>query len=220
MNAASELFLLDTNIVVAYLRKSAVADEVERKFQLRHRPERPLLSVISVGELWALAKKFGWGERKQARLMDLVRELVVVDINSKQVLESYAELSHWTESRGQKMGQQNDLWIAATAKATECNSPDHGQRLPSVASGSHPPSLDRSSDSMTRQRPSGSGIGVHCGRILSRMGLQRRRNSPSRLIVVRSSGRGLDRYELDTSDQSEAGEHDGHGQGDVFWICG
>jgi len=74
--------------------------------------------VVSVGELGALAKKLGWGQRKQAHLMDLVRELVVVDINSRQVLESYAELSHWTERRGQKMGQQNDLWIAATAKAT------------------------------------------------------------------------------------------------------
>ncbi len=118
MNAASELFLLDTNIVVQYLRGSVVAQEVEGRLQLRHRTERPLLSVVSVGELRALAKKLGWGERKQTRLMELIRELVVVDINNKQVLEAYAELSHWTETRGRKMGQQNDLWIAATAKAT------------------------------------------------------------------------------------------------------
>jgi len=118
VNAASELFLLDTNIVVHYLRGSAVAHQVERKFQLRHRTERPLLSVVSVGELRALAKKLVWGERKQRRLMEQVRELVVVDVNNRQVLEAYAELSHWTESRGRRMGQQNDLWIAATAKAT------------------------------------------------------------------------------------------------------
>ena len=49
--------------------------------------------------------------------MELVRECVVVDINSEEVLRWYAELDHHTESRGRRMGK-NDLWIAATAAAT------------------------------------------------------------------------------------------------------
>lgn len=113
-----ELFLVDTNVVVHYVRASWLADEVESRFNLRHRQERPLLCVVSIGELFALTRKLNWGEKKREQLTQLIRELVVVDINSGPVLEAYGEISHSTESEGKKMGQQNDLWIAAVAKAT------------------------------------------------------------------------------------------------------
>lgn len=118
MSPESELFLVDTNVVVHYVRASWLADEVESQFHLRHRAERPLLCVVSIGELFALTRKLSWGQRKRDELVQLLRELVVVDINSGPVLEAYGELSHWTENQGLKMGQQNDIWIAAVAKAT------------------------------------------------------------------------------------------------------
>lgn len=139
MSEPGELFLLDTSIVVHYLRDDHVARKVEQQFNLRHRSERPLVCVVTVGELLAIARKFAWGERKQMLLLELLGELVVVDINSGPVLESYAELSHATERIGKKMGQQNDIWIAATTKATGAHlitadrdfdvlHPDHIQR--------------------------------------------------------------------------------------------
>lgn len=58
-----ELFLVDTNVVVHYVRASWLADEVESRFNLRHRQERPLLCVVSIGELFALTRKLNWGEK-------------------------------------------------------------------------------------------------------------------------------------------------------------
>lgn len=118
MTTQSELFLVDTNVVVHYVRASTVADEVESRFNLRHRQERPLLCVVSIGELFALTRKLNWGKAKREELTQLLRELVLVDISSGPVLDAYGEISHWTESQGRKMGQQNDIWIAAVAKAT------------------------------------------------------------------------------------------------------
>lgn len=115
------LVLLDTNVVVQYVRGNEVSRRIESRFQLRHRTERPLISVVSIGEMRALTRKFGWGPKKIAILESLVRELVVVDISSREVLEAYGEISHWTEATGQRMGQQNDMWIAATAHATEAH---------------------------------------------------------------------------------------------------
>lgn len=117
MRSEGKLFLLDTSIIVHYIRGNEVAERAERKLHLRYRTERPLVSVVSVGELRALTRKLGWGDAKRNKLLEFLRELVVVDLNSGSILDAYAELADWTESRGQRMGQQNDLWIAATAKA-------------------------------------------------------------------------------------------------------
>lgn len=47
----------------------------------------------------------------------LLRELVVVPIDSRPVLDRFAEFHSWTKSIGRTIGH-NDLWIAATAAAT------------------------------------------------------------------------------------------------------
>lgn len=121
MTSASELFLLDTNVVVQYIRANPLSQRIESKFQLRHRKERPLISIVSVGELEALVRKFNWGEKKIRALEAHLRELVVVDITSRPVLVAYGEISSWAEKEGKRMGQQNDIWIAATARATRAH---------------------------------------------------------------------------------------------------
>lgn len=118
MTPNRQLHLLDTNIVVQYVRGNELSQRIEAQFNLRHQEERPLISVVSVGELKALGRKLSWGAKKVQTLENQLRELVVVDISSRGVLDAYAEISHWTESEGKKMGQQNDMWIAATARAT------------------------------------------------------------------------------------------------------
>jgi tRNA(fMet)-specific endonuclease VapC len=44
--------------------------------------------------------------------------LVVVDIYRPEIIQAYAEVDFATEPRG-KILSKNDLWIAATSKATE-----------------------------------------------------------------------------------------------------
>lgn len=111
-------YLLDTNIVVQYVRGSEVAQRIEAQLNLRQQRKRPLISVVSIGELEALARKLKWGQSKVRALRTLVRELVAVDISSREVFDAYGEISAWTEGLGMRMGQQNDIWIAATARAT------------------------------------------------------------------------------------------------------
>jgi tRNA(fMet)-specific endonuclease VapC len=120
VNAARELLLLDTNVVLHLLRGNELGVRVDSLFDLRHRADRPLISVVTVGECLALARRWGWGEAKRAALEQLLRELVVVDIQSRDVLERFAELHSWVRANGRALGD-NDLWIAATAAVTHAH---------------------------------------------------------------------------------------------------
>jgi tRNA(fMet)-specific endonuclease VapC len=108
--------LLDTNVVLHIVRGSEVANRIDAALQLRSRAERALISVVTVGEALAFARRRGWGENKTARLEELVRELVVVDINNATVLRRYAELHDYLVKNGRSVGD-NDVWIAACAAA-------------------------------------------------------------------------------------------------------
>jgi len=91
---------------------------IESQFDFRSRDETPLISFVTLGELLALAEKWGWGEEKRRKIFELPQSFVMADIRTRSVLERYAELSVRWERAGQRL-EQNDLWIAATASAAE-----------------------------------------------------------------------------------------------------
>jgi predicted nucleic acid-binding protein len=70
-----------------------------------------------VGEMFALARKFGWGAQKITELNKLLMQVVWVDINHNDILAAYGELDDLSSRAGRSMGK-NDVWIAATAKVT------------------------------------------------------------------------------------------------------
>jgi len=113
----NELLFLDTNIVIHLIRDNEVAKRVDAEFQIRHRADRPLISVVTIGECLSIVRQFGWGPAKSQAMESLFREFVVVGIDSRPVLERYGEFHAWTKSIGRTLGH-NDLWIAATAAAT------------------------------------------------------------------------------------------------------
>lgn len=117
MRSEHELLLLDTNIIVHLIRGNEIARRVDSLFHLRHRPERPLISVVTVAEGLALALQFGWGEAKVASLEELLTELVVVDVHQQGVLRAYAEIADFVRRQGRALSD-NDIWIAATSVAT------------------------------------------------------------------------------------------------------
>lgn len=110
--------LLDTNIVIHLARGGTPAERLESRFGLRSRPLAPWISVISVGELLAFAERNAWGDRKGEALERVIGTLVVVDIRRPAILRAYAALDTHLKRSGTPMGQQNDMWIAATAAAT------------------------------------------------------------------------------------------------------
>ncbi len=115
--AGGKLLLLDTNVLVHLARDDATGQAIEARFSLTARPERPLVSTVVEGEMLGLARYWNWGEKKLAGLRELLAELVRVDAGLNEIVEAYAELYAEGQSKGEPCGE-NDLWIAATAKAT------------------------------------------------------------------------------------------------------
>lgn len=116
----NELVVLDTNVLVHLIRRNAIGERIAAEQQLRERRERPIISIVTVGELRALTRKLGWGTSKVQKLDDLVhQQLVIVNLNQGDVLERYAEIDYFCEKvmKPARPMAQNDMWIAATASA-------------------------------------------------------------------------------------------------------
>jgi tRNA(fMet)-specific endonuclease VapC len=109
------LILLDTWVLVHLCRDGTVGRAIRRKYQLRERPTTPVISIVTVGEIYAFARRADWAEKKRAVLSELLANLVVMDIRLEPILQGYAEISTWLHEHGRSMGH-NDRWIAATAR--------------------------------------------------------------------------------------------------------
>jgi tRNA(fMet)-specific endonuclease VapC len=119
-----EKFVLDTGIILGYVRGAGYAEYVEKKYGPFKPPNIPLISIVSKGEIYSLAVQRDWGGGKLTLLGDLLRKLPVVDINNEQIIQRYAEIDAYSLSKDRKRplpaGQtarvmgKNDLWIAAT----------------------------------------------------------------------------------------------------------
>jgi tRNA(fMet)-specific endonuclease VapC len=110
-------YLLDTNILLALLRRNDLGRFLDATYGLAA-PVVPLsVCVVTVGELYALAIKFGWGAARRSALNARLRRCAWLDINDPRVLTTYGEIDAWSHARGRTMGK-NDIWIAATARVT------------------------------------------------------------------------------------------------------
>lgn len=124
-------YLLDTGVLLGFLREAAWADRAREEFNLGDRTTIVFTSVVCVGELLALAEKRGWGDGKRSKLKEVLAYFPVLDINNQGTLRAYALIDAWT--RGKEVeapGQasplkpaasmtQNDLWVAATAHESQ-----------------------------------------------------------------------------------------------------
>lgn len=115
--ADSPLYILDTNVLVALLRAGRLGQHIDATFQPRQARFKPIVSVVSIGEILSLARQFAWGARKTADIHRLFDSLIVEDIRPPEILAAYAEIDHGSRNVGRRMGK-NDVWIAATAKVT------------------------------------------------------------------------------------------------------
>jgi tRNA(fMet)-specific endonuclease VapC len=120
VSSPSDLILLDTNILVHLVRRSPIGEVIVSRFGLFSSSERPLISVVTIGESLALARRLGWGMSKVRRLEFLLEEFLLVDINSEMVLRTYADIDSHLKQVGKPI-QQNDIWIAATAVAAKAH---------------------------------------------------------------------------------------------------
>jgi len=111
-------FVLDTNIVLAYIRQSPQYLSAESQLSLTADDAQLIVSVVTIGEIRVLAQRRDWGQKKMEQLNSFLQQaLFVVDVSfgAPELLDAYVEIDCF--SKGRSMGK-NDLWIAATAKVT------------------------------------------------------------------------------------------------------
>jgi tRNA(fMet)-specific endonuclease VapC len=111
-----DLISLDTNVLVHWIRQNATGTQLRETYRLHERTDRPMYSTIVEGELRALARVWGWGDKKLELLDEILAELVRVDAGLPDVVKAYAEVYAADHAGGHNTGQ-NDMWIAATTKA-------------------------------------------------------------------------------------------------------
>lgn len=110
-------YLLDTNIVIALIRNKQLGQYIDATYQLSTGLHRSVISVVTVGEMYSMAARLGWGQKKLEPLSNILDELVWIDINHPDLLRSYGEIDADCTKAGCNLGK-NDAWIAATAQAT------------------------------------------------------------------------------------------------------
>lgn len=114
------LLLFDTNILVHVIRRDRIGRRVLEDFDLLTRGDTPLISYVTLGELYVLANSFGWGDTKREFVETIRMNLVVVPIEDNSILEDYVELDTFGQANGKQLGK-NDLWIAATDRTAEAH---------------------------------------------------------------------------------------------------
>lgn len=113
---SAPLYLLDTSILVHYIRDS----EVWRRVVAAHQPltvtPTPLYCVVSEGELRSLARQWNWGARKRDQIEFCLSFFQPQTIAHPGVMQTYAAIDSDCVKSGHDLGD-NDVWIAATAAA-------------------------------------------------------------------------------------------------------
>ncbi len=114
----SKLILFDTNILVHLVRESPLGDHVRQTYRPLLADPRPLISVVTEGELRSLINQWKWGKRKTSQARFLVQYFSRVPVAREDVFEAYAVLDAYSETVGHSMGK-NDAWIAAAANVMD-----------------------------------------------------------------------------------------------------
>ena len=109
--------ILDSNILLHYVRQSTLAEVIEARYTLLTAEPIPILSIVTEGEMRALALQLAWGARRRQLLDDLLDYFTIIPLPFSRVVAVYAEIDDYSRRSGATMGK-NDLWIAATASVT------------------------------------------------------------------------------------------------------
>jgi tRNA(fMet)-specific endonuclease VapC len=113
----ANLYLLDTNVLIHYARRSITGQQLEAKYHLLSIQTPPQICIVTVGELYSFALQRNWGTRALTRLNYLILRFVQVGLDYPKLIDAYAAIDAWSHRQGRTMGK-NDLWIAAAATVT------------------------------------------------------------------------------------------------------
>lgn len=116
---AGGYYLLDTNVLLFWLRGENVCARIDEQFQLTTSGFRPLICEVTLGEIEAVAMSSSWASKRRQDLAGLRKQLVVVDLTDERMYQSYAEYSTLAKNQGLPLfHDKNDLWIAAATQVS------------------------------------------------------------------------------------------------------
>jgi tRNA(fMet)-specific endonuclease VapC len=116
-------YVLDTNIVLFYIRKSQLAHWIDQQYAPLSEENDAILCVVSNGELASIALQNGWSDAKTKTIREFTNKLIINDLDDESLTKRYAEIDAYSQGKlknrkgnftARNMGK-NDLWIAATA---------------------------------------------------------------------------------------------------------
>ncbi|MEM8584870.1 MAG: PIN domain-containing protein [Bacteroidota bacterium] len=120
-------YVLDTNIILIYLKDVFTKKLIEDKFSPFSDDNVPIISAVTIGELKSIAKQNNWGTKRIRAVQDLLDTFVVIGVRFEDIFDAYAEIDAFSQGKlehprikfsSRNMGK-NDLWIAATALVTD-----------------------------------------------------------------------------------------------------
>ena len=118
-------YLLDTSILLGYLRSARYAEYVEKKYAPTKSPNAAVTSIVCIGELHSFEIRRKWGNERVAALHALKRQIPAVPIAHPSVVRLFAEIDAYRKGQHPRLlhsgpsidMSHNDIWIAATASA-------------------------------------------------------------------------------------------------------
>lgn len=120
-------YIFDTNVFLIYMKNAEAKSKLTNNFSLSNPDNISILSIVTLGEIYALALKNNWGEKRVSAIDFFVKKFVIVDVTNSDLIQSYAQIDAFSQgklidkplrSTARNMGK-NDLWIAATAAVTK-----------------------------------------------------------------------------------------------------
>ena len=121
------IYILDTNILLFCINDADFDAWFDKQYRL---PSNDfIISVVTEGELRSLSIQRRWGKNKLEVLEASIRKLLIYPIKVQSVINAYAQIDAFSQGKSpdqllpqgvssRNMGK-NDLWIAATAHATQ-----------------------------------------------------------------------------------------------------
>ncbi|KQS31177.1 type II toxin-antitoxin system VapC family toxin [Dyadobacter sp. Leaf189] len=116
-------YFLDTNILLAYLRKHNLVNTLQKYFEDEGGVSQMFTSAVCMAELTSIGIQNNWGEQKMKALNSIEESVLIIKELKKPIIQRYAEIDAFSQDRlpkkplkcsARNMGK-NDLWIAATA---------------------------------------------------------------------------------------------------------
>lgn len=111
-------YLLDTNILVHFVRQDAIWAKLRTRFNLLLADLTPVISIVSAGELRSLAIQNEWKSKKIDQMEFVLGYFPQIPLVDDGLVRAHATLDAGLMDRGLRLGK-NDLWIAATTVFTD-----------------------------------------------------------------------------------------------------